>query len=79
MKSQHLNFFLAMAEHGSIRGAARALGLTQPAVTKTVRTLEKEIGLPLIQRSISPTVSQNIFASEIYLVVLNNTDFGRSR
>ncbi|SMG54908.1 LysR substrate-binding domain-containing protein [Paraburkholderia susongensis] len=56
MKSQHLNFFLAMAEHGSIRGAARALGLTQPAVTKTVRTLEKEIGLPLIQRSISGVV-----------------------
>ncbi len=56
MKSQHLNFFLAMAEHGSIRGAARALGLTQPAVTKTVRTLEKEVGLPLIQRSISGVV-----------------------
>lgn len=56
MKSQHLSFFLAMAEHGSIRGAARALGLTQPAVTKTVKTLEKELGLPLIQRSISGVV-----------------------
>lgn len=56
MKSQHLSFFLAMAEHGSIRGAARALGLTQPAVTKTVKTLEKELGLPLIQRSINGVV-----------------------
>ncbi|SDV46202.1 LysR family transcriptional regulator [Chitinasiproducens palmae] len=56
MKHQHLQFFLAMAEHGSIRGAARALGLTQPAVTKTVRLLERELGLPLVQRTINGVV-----------------------
>lgn len=53
MKLNQLRAFLAVAEHKSIRGAARALALSQPAVTKTVRELERDFGLRLLQRSVA--------------------------
>ena len=40
MNLNHLQHFLAVAENGSVRAAAEALGLSQPAVSKSVRTLE---------------------------------------
>ena len=53
MKYQQLRIFLAVAEQRSIRAAARTLGLTQPAVTKTIRELESEFGLALVVRDVS--------------------------
>lgn len=53
MKPNQLNAFVAVIEQMSIRGAARALGLSQPAVTKIVRELEREVGAPLVERSVS--------------------------
>jgi LysR family transcriptional regulator of abg operon len=50
MKLGQLRSFLSVAEHGSIRGAARALGVTQPAVTQAMRELETSLGVPLLQR-----------------------------
>jgi LysR family transcriptional regulator, regulator of abg operon len=44
--------FLAVAETGSLRGAARSLGLTQPALTKSLRQLEGELGAVLFTRSV---------------------------
>jgi LysR family transcriptional regulator of abg operon len=46
-----INAFLAIAETGSIRGAARRLGVSQPALTKAVRHLEADLGVPLLQRT----------------------------
>ncbi|WP_051376746.1 LysR family transcriptional regulator [Burkholderia sp. WSM2232] len=51
MKTHQLKAFLAVVEHRSIRGAARALQLTQPAITRVMRELEGEFGVPLIARS----------------------------
>lgn len=51
MKDYQLKALLQMVESGSIRAAARALGLSQPAVTKAIRDLEQEVGAPLIHRS----------------------------
>ena len=51
MKNSQLKAFLRVAETGSIRAAARALGLSQPAVTKALRELEAELDAPLIARS----------------------------
>jgi LysR family transcriptional regulator of abg operon len=51
MKKQQLRAFLAVAQHKSIRGAARSLGLTQPAITRIVRELEVELDVPLVRRS----------------------------
>lgn len=52
MKLKQLNAFLAVAEHRTIRGAARALGVTQPAVSSIVRELELDLDAPLITRSV---------------------------
>lgn len=50
MKPHQLQAFLAVAEHGSIRAAARELGVSQPAITRTVRELEKDLDVPLVTR-----------------------------
>jgi LysR family nitrogen assimilation transcriptional regulator len=43
-----LRYFLATIETGSFAGAAVQLGLTQPAVSRQIRLLEKELGTPLV-------------------------------
>ncbi len=47
----HLQHFLAIADQGSLRAAAVALGLSQPAVSKSLRALEAALGAPLIARN----------------------------
>ena len=50
MKMHHLRDLLAIVERGSIRAAARHLGIAQPALSRSIRELEKEIGVPLFER-----------------------------
>ena len=50
MKIGQLRSFLSVVEHGSIRAAARALGITQPAVTQAMRELEASLDVPLLHR-----------------------------
>ncbi len=50
MKLHQLRAALAVAEHGSLRGAARALGMSQPALTHNIGELERELGAPLFER-----------------------------
>jgi DNA-binding transcriptional LysR family regulator len=45
-----LRTFVAVVEHGSFSAAARALGLSQPAVTMQVQSLEAETGATLLDR-----------------------------
>lgn len=40
----------AIAEHGSITGAATALGYSQPAISQHLRRAERRLGLPLVLR-----------------------------
>jgi len=42
--------FREVARAGSLTGAARALGWTQPAVSQHLAALEREVGLPLVVR-----------------------------
>lgn len=58
MKLATLNALIAAVEDGSLRSAARRVGLSQPALTKTIRELEVELGAQLLQRSsrgVTPT------------------------
>jgi DNA-binding transcriptional LysR family regulator len=43
--------FLAVKREGSLSGAARALGLTQPTIGRHIAALEAAFGLPLFTRS----------------------------
>jgi len=52
MKIHQLQAFVAVTDQLSIRGAARVLGISQPAVTKIVRELERALGAPLVERSV---------------------------
>jgi LysR family transcriptional regulator, regulator of abg operon len=56
MRLSQIRDFLAVAETGSIRAAARSLRLTQPALTKSLRQLEAELGAVLITRSVRGVV-----------------------
>lgn len=48
--SRHIRDFIAIARARSLRGAAAALGLTQPAISRSLQELEKELGVPLVER-----------------------------
>ncbi len=50
MNLQNLRVFLKVAELEHITHASEELGLSQPAVTKTIQSLEHEIGLELVER-----------------------------
>lgn len=45
-----LRQFLAVVREGSLSGAANALALTQPALTKSIQRLEAELGVKLFER-----------------------------
>ncbi len=50
MKLDALHVFLLVADYEHITRAAEELMLTQPAVTRTIHSLEQEAGLPLFER-----------------------------
>lgn len=52
MNTRSLRVFAEVARTGSFSTAARNLGLTQPAVSFHVRSLEKEYGCTLVDRSL---------------------------
>lgn len=51
MKLNQLKALVAVAKAGSIQEAARLMHLTQPALSKSIRELEREVGVPLLVRS----------------------------
>ena len=63
MKLSNLKALAAAIETGSLRNAARSLGLSQPALTKAIRELELELGASLLVRSsrgVQPTAQGQI-------------------
>lgn len=51
MKLATLQALVAAVDEGSLRNAARRLGVSQPAMTKMVRELERELAAPLLVRT----------------------------
>jgi DNA-binding transcriptional LysR family regulator len=67
-----LRDFLAVAEHRSLRAAARSLAVAQPSLTKSIQALEKELGASLFQRTARgaiPTPSGVAFQARIQLIM----------
>ncbi len=51
MKFTAVRDFLAVAERGSLRAAARQLNASQPAISRNIQELERELGVVLFERS----------------------------
>ncbi|OCJ30553.1 MULTISPECIES: LysR substrate-binding domain-containing protein [Serratia] len=75
-KLQQLQTFRAVLLHGSIRTAAKALGQSQPGVTRSLQELEQILGISLMTRGSTGVVLTDVgrlFNSRIELV-LNELD-----
>ena len=66
MRLQSIEQFIAVADAGSIRGAARQLSMSQPALSRALQQLEEELGVQLMDRSgrgVTPTAAGSAFLS----------------
>lgn len=66
MDLKQLAALVTVAEVGSVTKAAQLLHLVQPAVTRQIRTLEAEVGVPLFERT-----RQGMVATEAGLVLVD--------
>src|SRR5438552_3649016 len=64
---RHLLALQAIAEHRSFRGAARALGYTQSAISQQIAALERAVGERLIERPGGPRPVALTEAGELLL------------
>lgn len=51
MRLTQIRDFLAVAQHRSLRAAAKEIGIAQPSLTKSIQALEQELGAPLFERT----------------------------
>src|SRR5258708_17368501 len=74
MDTRQLAAFCAVVERRSFSQAAEQLGVTQPAVSLQIRSLEKRVGLQLLDRSgrrVEPTeAGQRLYRSAQRLLPL---------
>jgi len=71
MDPRKLLYFAAIIEHGSLAKAAKTLGISQPALTKSMNRLESELGIRLLERSptgITPTTSGELIYAHAKLI-----------
>ncbi len=64
---RRLRYFLAVCEHGGFSRAADAIGIAQPALTRQVQLLKREIGVELFTRngrSAVPTEAGQVLMAE---------------
>lgn len=66
MDRKSLEYFIAVAEHGSISRAAEVLRISQPALSRSIASLERELGMPLFQR-----VTKGVVITDIAQRLLN--------
>jgi DNA-binding transcriptional LysR family regulator len=55
MKLEDIHAFVAVVRYQSVTGAAEALLMRQPAISRRVQSLEKDLGVTLLDRQIKPT------------------------
>ncbi len=51
MNLQQLRYLTALADAGSLSGAGRHLGVSEPVLSRALRSLERELGVPLFSLS----------------------------
>ncbi len=58
MKLEEMKYFVEIVKAGSINQASKTLYIAQPALSRTIASLERELGFPLLERSkhgVTPT------------------------
>lgn len=83
MDLRHLRHFIAVAEFGSFSRAADKLCLTQPALTRSIKTLEEEVRAQLLDRQPSgvflTAAGKTLFAHAKYILNENDRALERVR
>jgi DNA-binding transcriptional LysR family regulator len=77
MDIRHLQYFLKAIECGSVTAAAQQLGVAQPTLTKSLRQLERQLGVALFKRlprGIEPTEAGRRFARHGFAVEVQMRD-----
>lgn len=75
-----LSHALALAEHGNFARAARAVNLSQPALSRSIQTLEAQMGVVLFERSnrgARPTDAGQLVLNRARLLSLQSADLER--
>jgi DNA-binding transcriptional LysR family regulator len=60
LELNQLRHLLALAQHGSFVRAAKSLHMSQPALSRSIQTLEQHLGTPLFLRSASGAVPTDL-------------------
>lgn len=72
MELRQLRYFVAIAEEGSFSRAAVRLHVSQPPLSTQIRSLETELGVPLLARTnrgVSLTASGQVFFEEVRAIL----------
>lgn len=77
---RRMRHVIALAEHGSFARAATSLGLSQPALSRSIQSVEREVGSALFMRTASgvePTDAGRLFVTRIRQIVQLTEDLDR--
>jgi DNA-binding transcriptional LysR family regulator len=80
LEVRHMRHVIALAEHGSFARAAAALGLSQSALSRSIQSVEREVGSSLFVRTASgvePTDSGRVFVARIRQILQLTADLDR--
>jgi DNA-binding transcriptional LysR family regulator len=80
LEVRRMRHVVALADHGSFARAAAVLGLSQPALSRSVQSVEREVGSRLFVRTASgvePTDSGRVLVARIRQIVQLTEDLDR--
>ena len=81
MNLRQLRYFLAIVDEGSFSRAATSLFVAQPSLSQQIKSLERELGGPLVERlptGVRLTPAGNVFLSEARSAVTHAERAGRN-
>lgn len=79
MKLNQIRDVVIVAERGSLRSAARHLGVAQPSITRNIRELEHELGVELFERRVSGMVLTPLGETFVRRATAIQLDLDRAR
>jgi DNA-binding transcriptional LysR family regulator len=80
LEVRRMRHVIALADHGSFARAATALGLSQPALSRSIQSVERDVGNRLFVRNASgvePTDGGRVFVARIRQIVQLTEDLDR--